>query len=61
MLLLEDRVTVLETKLETELRHLATKTDLERVKADLERSVWRLGGLIILAIGVGVAVLQIWD
>ena len=54
------RVTVLETKLETELRHLSTKADLEQVKADLERAVWRLGGLIILAVSVGVAVLKIW-
>ncbi len=69
---LDERVTVLETKLDTELRHVATKADLESVKKyiervrgelerDLERAVWRLGGLIIMAVSVGVAVLKIWD
>ncbi len=56
---------MLETKLDTELRHVATKADLERVRSelqrDLDRAVWRLGGLMVLAVSVGVAVLQIWD
>ena len=35
----DERITILETKLETELRHLATKADLERLENRLTRLV----------------------
>ncbi len=50
----ETRMTVLETRFETELPHLATKSDLHQL-------TWRLGGLIIASVSIGVAVLRFWN
>ena len=65
MVTLEERMTVLETEFRTELRHLATKTDLERVRSELKalenRLMLRLGGLYIAGMGVAVAILKLWQ
>ena len=53
----ERRMTTLEVEFRTELRHLATKTDLERVKSDLERAKWQLGGLVIGSMSVATAII----
>ena len=66
---LEYRMGTLEIgigKFETEVRawreemraHYATKADLERVKNDI---TWRIGCLIIASVGIGVAVLRLWN
>lgn len=66
---LEDRIGTLENRIgtfETEVRawreemrtHYATKADLERVKNDI---TWRIGGLIIASVSIGVAVIKLWN
>ena len=51
----EERVTALETEFRTELRHLATKSDLERLK-------WQLFTALFLAqaglVGIAVAIIR---
>ncbi len=54
---IESRMTTLEVEFRTELRHLATKADLERVKSDLERAKWQLGGLMIGSMSVATAII----
>ena len=46
------RLTILETRFDTELRHLATKADLERLK-------WQLMAIQIVMGGVIIAVLKL--
>ena len=66
---LETRMTVLETEFRTELRHLATKADLERLRAEFmgelkaleSRLMIRLGGLYLAGMGVVVAILKLWQ
>ena len=54
----DERMTVLETRFDTELKHLATKADLK----DLEMRLFvRLGGLIAVATGVVVAAMRFWQ
>ena len=52
-------MTTLEVEFRTELRHLATKTDLERVKSDLERAKWQLGGLMIGSVSAATAIIAL--
>ena len=52
---MEERVTILETEFRTELRHLATKADLEKLRGDLMTG-WR--GDLLKAV-VGLAMLQV--
>lgn len=59
MTTVDERMTTLETEFRTELRHLATKTDLERVKSDLERAKWQLGGLMIGTVGIATTIIAI--
>ena len=47
-------MTTLETEFRTELRHLATKADLKELQ-------FKLAGLIIGAVAIGVAVLKFWQ
>lgn len=55
MATMEERVTILETEFRTELRHLATKADLEKLRGDLMTG-WR--GDLLKAV-VGLAMLQV--
>ena len=54
MATIEQRVTSLETEFRTELRHLATKTDLAELKGEL-MATWR--GDLLKAV-IGLATLQ---
>ena len=66
MTTVEDRLTVLETEFRTELKHLATKTDLVELKADLQsglkgdllRVVIGLASLQLLSLGAVAAMLR---
>ena len=55
----EERV----SRIEGGYEHLATKADLERLRADVARWMFQLGvavvGAIITAVGVGVAILRL--
>lgn len=53
----EERVTALETEFRTELRHLATKSDLAHLENRLMR--WMLGS-VAAAVAVLVAVERLW-
>lgn len=55
MATMEERVTILETEFRTELRHLATKADLEKLRGDLVTG-WR--GDLLKAV-IGLAMLQV--
>lgn len=61
----DDRMTVLETRFDTELKHLATKADLKDLETRIQevetRLIVRLGGLMIAGFGVVVAVLKFWQ
>ena len=56
---IEERV----SRIEGGYEHLATKADLERLRADVARWMFQLGvavvGAIITAVGVGVAILRL--
>lgn len=51
MATIEQRVTSLESEFRTELRHLATKTDLAELKAELRGD--------LLKVAIGLAMLQV--
>ncbi len=55
---IETRMTVLETEFRTELKHLATKTDLERLKMQL-----LLVNITVVSIATGiiVAAVRFWQ
>ncbi len=46
-------------RLEGEIRHLATKADLERVRADLSRQILILGGVNVAVVSAGIAFLKL--
>ena len=46
---------------ETEVNQLKGAYDHLATKADVQKAIWQLGGLIIAAVGVGVAVLKFWQ
>ena len=54
MATVEQRVTILETEFRTELKHLATKTDLKSLEM-------RMAGLILTVGAMIVAVLRLWQ
>ncbi len=61
----EERTTILETEFRTELRHLATKADLEKLKSEVKTEIahqtrWFVGGMIA-TMGVVVALERLWQ
>ena len=64
MVTVDERMTVLETRFDTELKHLATKADLKEIETRIQevetRLMVRLGGLMIAGFGVVIAVLKLW-
>ena len=54
MATLDDRVTILETEFRTELKHLATKADLERLK------MWMIGTIVTVGAAV-IAAQRFWN
>ena len=50
----DERLTIMETRFDTELKHLATKADLANLR-------WQLGGLIVAMTGIIIAVLRFWQ
>ena len=64
MTTVDERMTVLETRFDTELKHLATKADLKEIETRIQevetRLMVRLGGLMIAGFGVVIAVLKLW-
>lgn len=54
----EERLTVMETRFDTELKHLATKADLERLKSQLLLAQIGVGGVTV---GIIIAVLRFWQ
>ncbi len=47
--------------IEERLVALETKMDFMATKADIHQLMWRLGGLIIASVSIGVAVLRFWN
>ncbi len=64
MATVDERMTVLETRFDTELKHLANKADLKGIETRIQevetRLMVRLGGLMIAGFGVVIAVLKLW-
>lgn len=64
MATVDERMTVLETRFDTELKHLANKADLKEIETRIQevetRLMVRLGGLMIAGFGVVIAVLKLW-
>ena len=53
----EDRITILETEFRTELRHLATKTDLKSVELQMAILMLSVGAI---STGAIIATLKLW-
>lgn len=51
-------------RIEGEMQHVATKADVERLRAEMQRGLLALGGglgtLIIAAVGAILAALRLW-
>ncbi|MCY4641005.1 MAG: hypothetical protein OXC94_11780 [Chloroflexi bacterium] len=47
-------------RLEADRDHMATKADIERLRAELQRGVLGLAGLIIAGVGAILAALRVW-
>lgn len=64
MTAVDERMTVLETRFDTGLKHLANKADLKEIETRIQevetRLMVRLGGLMIAGFGVVIAVLKLW-
>ena len=62
---IEERMTVLETEFRTELKHLATKTDIAELRGEIKaletRLMLRLGGLMVVGFGAVIAVMRLWQ
>jgi hypothetical protein len=62
---IDEHLIVLETEFRTELKHLATKADLQTLESKLQavetRLLLRLGGLMVAGFTVVVAVLRLWE
>ena len=65
MATIDEHLIVLETEFRTELKHLATKADLQTLESKLQavetRLLLRLGGLMVAGFTVVVAVLRLWE
>lgn len=51
----------LRQELQTMLQHYATKADLANLRAELRAMELRSVGYLITVVGIGVAVLKLWE
>ena len=61
MATVDERMTVLETRFDTELKHLATKADLKDLEMRLTK--WMIGLMVssvVSASAIAVAALRLW-
>ena len=57
----EERLASIEARFEATLPHLATKADLEELRSQMERTAWRLSGLMVVGFGVVIGALRLWQ